>query len=332
MRRQQRGVALLTVLLVLVVIVTLGAAMTQRSQISVRRTISLGQLDQAYWYSLASEALAKRVLKQDFEDADGTVHLQQYWATADVVYPVDNGHIGGTIEDMRTCFNLNGLVQGLTSQEEQQDPYQTPLPGRQFIAMMEALELDRYLGEMLADRVRDFVDADSDPSGTFGAEDGDYQARPIPYLAPNQLMAHHSELRAVLGSSPELYQILKDYLCVIPGNDRQVLNVNTLPVERAALLVGMLEGGISLSEAESLIGNRPGDGWESTEAFWQEPAAQRLTDLSAEAKATISVDSEYFRLKGGARVDNSVFRLESILKRGGDNNLSVVTRQYGGQQ
>ncbi|GAA4891271.1 type II secretion system minor pseudopilin GspK [Ferrimonas pelagia] len=330
--KRQRGVALLTVLLVLVVITTIGTAMTQRSQISIRRTVNLNQFDQAYWYALSSEALAKRALKQDFEDADGTVHLQQYWATASVVYPLDHGQIAGTIDDLRSCFNLNGLSQDLTDEEKKTDPYQKPLAARQFMAMLDALDVDSYTSELLADRIKDFVDGDSDPSGSFGAEDPEYSAREYPYRTPNQPMAHHSELRAVLGTSPELYQFLTDYVCAIPGEDRQVLNVNTVTEDQAALLVGMLEGKISLSEAESLISNRPGDGWESTEKFWEERSLQRLTDLSAQAKATMSVDSSYFRLTAGAQVDNAVFRLESILRRGGDNNLTVLTRQYGGQQ
>ncbi|SHI20609.1 general secretion pathway protein K [Ferrimonas marina] len=323
---------MLTVLLVLATITTLAAAMTERSYLSLRRTINLNNMDQAYWYSLSSEALAKRVLKQDFEDADGTVHLQQYWATADVVYPVDNGTIAGRIEDLRACFNLNGLSQELTDTEKQQDPYQKPLAQRQFIAMLEALEVDRYTAEMLADRIKDFVDEDNDPSGSYGAESPEYEARQYPYRAPNQLMAHHSELRAVLGTSPELYQFLQDYICVIPGESRQILNVNTVTEERAALLVGMLEGRLSLGDAQSLINNRPGDGWEDSEKFWEESSVSRLTDLSAQTKGTLAVDSEYFRLNGAAQVDNAVFRLESVLRRGGGNNLTVLTRQYGGQQ
>ncbi|MBY5994005.1 type II secretion system minor pseudopilin GspK [Ferrimonas balearica] len=331
MRRQQSGMALLTVLLVLAVITTLAAGMTQRSQLSVRRTTNMAAFDQAYWYALSSEALAKRVLKQDFEDADGTTHMQQYWATANVVYPVERGQIAGQIDDMRSCFNLNALSRGLTQEEQNKDPYQKPLAGRQFMAMLEAMEIDNYWAELLADRVRDFTDADDRQDGSFGAEDAEYASRPIPYMTPNQLMIHHSELRAVLGTNQQLYRALRDYVCAIPGDDSQQLNVNTLPVERAALLVGMLEGKLSLSEAESLIQARPGDGWEDTQSFWEEPTMQRL-QVDAQTKSTLVVDSQYFRLRGAAKVDNAVFRLESVMRRGGNDSLTVLTRQYGGQQ
>ena len=63
----------------------------------------------AYWYAISAEELAKKILKQDMEDSDGTVHRQQYWALADVIFPADYGEIGGEIMDMRSCFNINAL-------------------------------------------------------------------------------------------------------------------------------------------------------------------------------------------------------------------------------
>lgn len=330
--RRERGVALLTVLLVLAIMTTIAAGMTNRSYLSMRRSINLNNHEQAYWYALASESLAKRALKQDFEDADGTTHLQQYWASADVVYPVDNGTIGGTIDDMRSCFNLNALVQPLTDTEKQKDPYQPPLPARQLTAMLEAYEIDNYTAEMIADRVRDFVDSDGDTAGSYGAESAEYQAREFPYQAPNQPMQHHSEIRAVLGVSAKMYQFLKDRICAIPGDTSQLLNVNTLDAEQPQLLVGMLEGKLSVSEAQDVLNARPADGWENIDDFWAEGNMQRITDIDAQAKSTLVVDSNYFRLRGGAQVDTAVFRLESVLRRGSGDKLTVVSRQFGGQQ
>jgi general secretion pathway protein K len=43
------------------------------------------------------------------------------------------------------------------------------------------------------------------------------------------------------------------------------------------------------------------------------------------------VDSQYFLLKAGAKVDTAIFRMDSVLKRNG-KDLDVLTRQYGGQQ
>ncbi|WP_028116519.1 type II secretion system minor pseudopilin GspK [Ferrimonas senticii] len=330
--KRQAGVALLTVLLVLSIMVTIAAGMTNRSYLSLRRTVNLNHQEQAYWYAMSSEALAKRVLKQDFADADGTTHLQQFWATADVVYPVDYGTIGGTISDLRSCFNVNALSQGLTDEERQQDPYQQPLPAKQLIAMLEAYEIDSYTAELVADRLRDFVDSDNDGSGSYGAESPEYQARPFPYQAPNQLMQHHSELRAVLGASATLYQFLQDRICAIPGEDSQLLNVNTLDPQYPQLLVGMLEGRLSNEEAQDVLNARPADGWESSEDFWAEGPLQRLSDLSSKTKSTLVVDSNYFRLRGGAQSDTAVFRLESIFRRGDGDKLTVISRQFGGQQ
>lgn len=330
-QQRQRGIALLTVLLVLAVMTTIAASFSERSRMAIRRSVNHSQYLQASWLALSAEELAKRALKQDMEDADGTVHLQQYWATNEVIYPVEGGQIIGSVEDMRSCFNINALSQGLTDTEKQTNPNQKPLVQKQFQAMLEDMGLDLYLAEMAAERIHDYIDSDDRTSGSYGAEDGDYEAREVPYRAANQLMWHHSEMRAVLGISQPMYEVLKKSVCAIPGDDAQVVNVNTVEAERASLLVGMFEGELSRGEVEDLIANRPLEGWESIEDFWSESAVQNVT-LNDTAKSAFVVDSSYFRFKGAAKVDNTVFRLESILQRSGSSQFVTLTRQYGGQQ
>ncbi|USD37807.1 type II secretion system minor pseudopilin GspK [Ferrimonas sp. SCSIO 43195] len=330
MKRQQ-GIALLTVLLVLAVMTTIAASFSERSRLAVRRTVNHNQYEQAYWFALSAEELAKRALKQDMEDADGTVHLQQYWATADVIYPVEGGQIIGHLDDMRSCFNINALSQGLTDDEKKANPNQKPMVQKQFQAMLEDIGFDLYMAEMAAERLHDYLDADDRTQGSYGAEDADYEAREVPYRAANQPMWHHSEMRAVLGISQPMYKALKDYVCVIPGDSTQIVNVNTVPVERASLLVGMFNGELSRSQVEDLIGNRPQDGWESIDKFWEESAVQGVK-LDDKAKSSFVVDSSHFRFRGAAKVDNTIFRLESILQRSGGTQFVVLTRQYGGQQ
>ncbi|TKB47646.1 general secretion pathway protein GspK [Ferrimonas sediminicola] len=328
---RQKGVALLTVLLVLAVMTTIAASFNERSRLAVRRTVNHHQLTQAYWFALSVEELAKRALKQDMEDADGTVHLQQYWATADVIYPVEGGQLIGHVDDMRSCFNLNALGQELTQAEKSENPNQKPLVQKQFQAMLEDLGMDLYLAEMTTERLHDYIDEDDRAEGSYGAEDPDYEAREVPYRAANQPLWHHSEMRTVLGISQPMYEVLKEYVCAIPGETTQVVNVNTVPVERASLLVGMFDGKLSRGQVEDLIANRPPDGWEDISKFWQESLVQGVK-LDDKAKSSLVVDSKYFRLRAAAKVDNTLFRLETVLQRSGGTRFVALTRQYGGQQ
>ncbi|MCL2916171.1 type II secretion system minor pseudopilin GspK [Shewanella corallii] len=325
MIKKQKGVALLVVLLIVAVIAVIAADITGRNQLSVRRTMNLTQYDQAYWYAISAEELAKKVLKQDMDDADGTVHLQQYWALADVVFPAEYGEIGGEMKDLRSCFNLNALSQ--PSEENENGQPKMPLPTRQFQALLVALGMDDFMAESLSHTVKDYLDEDTVAS-PFGAEDSEYESRTVPYRAANTLMNDKSELRAVMGVTQEVYQALAPYVCVIPGNSDQVLNINTVDVEQAALLAAMFDNQISVGEAENLIGQRPAAGYENLEDFWTD--ANPGAGVDAKMKSSIVVDSKYFLLHAGARVDNAIFQMESVLKNSG-GQFKVVTRQFGAQ-
>lgn len=327
---KQRGVALIVVLLIVAMVAIIATNINSRNQLMVRRTLNLTEYDQAFWYAISAEELAKKVLKQDFEDADDTVHLQQYWAQADVVFPAENGEIGGTISDLQSCFNLNALsVESKKGAGNNGQP-KLPLAAVQYKGLLVALGMDDFGAERLTHTLKDYVDEDATAS-PFGAEDADYESRNVPYRAANTLMSHRSELRAVLGYTQDIYLKLLPYICVIPGNNKQVLNVNTIKVEQAALLAGMFDNKISVGEAESIINQRPGGGFEKTEDFTELSSIASLITADAALKSSFAVTTKYFKLEAGAKVENATFRLESVLKMNG-SNIDVLTRQFGGQK
>ncbi|MGL4473595.1 MAG: type II secretion system minor pseudopilin GspK [Shewanella sp.] len=326
--KRQSGVALLVVLLIVVILASLATDISSRNQLEVRRTLNLAQYDQAYWYAMSAEQLVKKVLKQDLDDSDGTVHLQQYWALADVVFPAEHGQISGKITDMRSCFNLNALSQ--QTKEVENGAPKMPLPTRQFQALLVALGMDEYSAERLSHNLKDYVDAD-DMVSPSGAEDAEYEARTVPYRAANNLLQHRSELRAVIGFTQDIYQKLQPYVCAIPGDDRQLLNVNTLQAEQAPLLAAMLDNQISVGEAQNIIGQRPNGGFEKITEFWEIGSVSNLQQNDV-MKSSIVVDSQYFLLQAGAKVDDAVFLMDTVFKRQSGNKMAVIARQFGGQK
>lgn len=325
---QQRGVAMIVVLLIVAMIAIIATNITSRNQLSVRRTLNLAQYDQAYWYALSAEELAKKILKQDIEDSKEVVHRQQYWAQADVVLPVEGGQIAGKIYDMRACFNLNGLSAAMDKSPNGQPIL--PLAARQFKGMLVALGMDDFAAERLAYTLKDYIDDDTS-TGAFGAEDAEYESRNVPYRAANTLLNHRSELRAVFGFNQDIYLKIAPYVCAIPGNNQQLLNVNTLEVDQAALLAGMLNNEISVNEAESIINQRPGDGYETIEDFLSSSTVSSVT-MDDKTKSSLVVKSEYFYLEAGAKVDTAIFKLDSVLHAASEKEITVISRQYGGQQ
>lgn len=95
-------------------------------------------------------------------------------------------------------------------------------------AMLEALfvrvgGLSPGEAAVLASRVHDFIDPDDEPGGVGGAEAAQYLAAGSPVRPRNMGLDDLTELRGVLGMTPELYAIISPYLGV-NGQQRVVLD------------------------------------------------------------------------------------------------------------
>lgn len=191
---KQRGVALIVVLLIVAMVVIIATNITSRNQLSMRRTLNLAQYDQAYWYAISAEELAKKILKQDLDDSEGRVHKQQYWAMSDVVFPAEYGEIAGKITDMRSCFNLNAL--SVTTKDVENGQPKLPLAAKQYKALLVSLGMDDFTADHLTQTLKDYIDEDTVAS-PYGAEDAEYEARNVPYRAANTLMNHRDRKSVV---------------------------------------------------------------------------------------------------------------------------------------
>ncbi|ADU98422.1 general secretion pathway protein GspK [Alicycliphilus denitrificans] len=79
---------------------------------------------------------------------------------------------------------------------------------------------------IMASRIRDYIDPDDQPGGIGGAEAPQYRAAGWPVLPRNGPVDDLSELRMVLGMSPELYEIISPYLGI---NGQQRIEIDAAP-------------------------------------------------------------------------------------------------------
>ena len=128
--RKKRGIALITILMILAIMVTVATTMTGRMTSSLLRTEGLNFSQKVYWYGQASVELSRMILNNDFEDSD-VISLDQIWATPDLIFPVDEGTISGSLKDRRSCFNVNAI--GVADKDDVR-----ALPVQQFQALLEA--------------------------------------------------------------------------------------------------------------------------------------------------------------------------------------------------
>ncbi|MGL5600937.1 MAG: type II secretion system minor pseudopilin GspK [Silvania sp.] len=288
MMKQQRGVALLVVLLLLAAMTLLASQMMGRYRQMWQRSHTLLQQVQLRELMLGGEAFVARVLYQDLLDSPHVTSLAQYWATQRNVWPINEVALQAEIRDEQACFNLNSLQNHDERQPDTLSRYRESV----FIALLQGLEVEDLRARQLAANLEDWLDSNRDPQ-LLGAEDNEYMALNPPYLPANQPMQDLSELRAVKGVDARVYQALRPYLCVLPERDLAV-NINTLQDSQALLLSALFTGSLSLQAAEDLIKHRPAEGWTSVEAFLAQVAGENERPDSTEITRSLTVKSDYF--------------------------------------
>ncbi len=209
---KQRGIAMLTALLVVALATIIAVNITERQQYDIRRLGNILYSQQAYYYALAGESWARGILYKDGQSSSNknTDNLFEDWAQPLPLTIIEGGTISGQITDLSGLFNINNL-----HMQNPKDPQQVTRQKQQiemFNRLLQVLEIN----VPLAQAIIDWIDEDADISFPDGAEDQTYQQKTPPYRAGNRLMSSPSELLLVEGVTAEIYAKLQA-LCYRPA-------------------------------------------------------------------------------------------------------------------
>ncbi len=362
-KKSQRGVALITVMLIVALASIIAAKMTIRLQTQMQRSTNISFNQQAYWYALGAEAFTKRVLIKAFKDEPDVTHLEQIWAADESNYPVDFGEISGEISDLQSCLNLNALHPKAKTKAESESGTGSPsssataknktksqttsstgtrsssgsnassnkqLPAATVLeALIVNLNIEgigNFEAEAMVNALTDWLDSNDIITGSGGAEDNDYASREFPYLAANSYLGSVNELRLIEHFTPAVILALTPYVCVLPQNAQHLININTLDAEKPELLQALL--GSSLEDAQEVLSARDSSGYNNVEDFLK---LKELTKIRLEKWQTkqFVIDSEYFKLKANARFNNSYFSMSSMMKVNDTQQIQVISRTIG---
>lgn len=314
---KQRGVALITVMLVVALATLLAVSMMRNQNLSLRYAEGLFSQDQAILYTQGAEGFVQDLLLRDQNDDKRKKrevdHPGETWAKPYPPFPVPGGMVQARLTDLQGRFNLNLLWQG-----------DAPNPAAQaaFKRLLANLDLPDNLDAPLVD----WLDGDGEPTGADGAEDDYYTRLPVPYRTANQSLADVSELLLIKDFTPEIVHKLVPHVTVLPSS--ATINVNTATPE----VVRILTENMTLGGAEELARNKPADGYETVDAFLEEPAFNGLDNAAKDAlKPLLSVRTSYFELAADADIGGRHSMLHAVLARGDSGTLQVVTRDYGRQ-
>jgi general secretion pathway protein K len=312
LRRRQRGVALITAVLIVALATILAVNVAFRSVLDQRRSATLFGLDQAFEIALGAEALAAEVLRRDAQETQ-TDHLGETWAKP-VVLPVDDGigMVEGRLEDLQGRFNLNNLIfpDGTTNPDA--------VKQLERIMVMAGIESD------WATAIADWIDADVDPGFPNGAEDSSYTGESPPHLAANMPITRVSEILVLPGFTADRYASIKPYLSALPVGSK--LNVCTAP---GIVLDSLAENQRQFSlNPDYLVEQRKNLGCFPTLIDVQGTLGQAEYD---KVKNSLAETSSYFRATVWVTIGTTEFTLYSLLARGGTGPVRPVLRSFGSE-
>jgi general secretion pathway protein K len=307
----ERGAALLTVLLLVAVMAVIAATALDRLTLATRIAGSAATVDQGRAYSFAAEQIALRRVADLVGRDPAKLTLAGNWLGREFILPLPGGTGSARLTDANNCFNLNSLVAETVPGRFSQRSGSM----RQFGALMVLLGVDAAQAQAIAGAAADWIDSDSN-DGPLGAEDNVYRSLPGAYLAANRKMADISELRAVRGMTPKIYARLKPWICVLPVTDPVRLNVNTLAPEQAPLVAMLLPGELTLADARAALAARPAGGYGSSVRFWQSgPLAQ--FDPPTEVAEQAGVTSRWLALTTNVTMGDGFLTAVSLIDANG---------------
>jgi general secretion pathway protein K len=313
---RQRGVAIITALLIVAIATTVSVTISTRLQLDVRRTGNLIAGDQAYLYSLAAESWSQRILKQDRKNSE-IDHLGEDWAIELPPLPVEGGYIQGRLIDLQSCLNINSLLDDNTSTRTDANAGSSaPLARTRLERLLTNLKIDKAYTQAIID----WIDSDLQTTIPDGAEDVYYMNLEQPYRAANTPMQSISELRLVKGfENPQVYATVLPYVCAYGVN--APININTATAE----VLRSLADDLSESDVEKIIQQRDETAFNNVSEF----ISSGNLDNKTTRTEGLSVDTEYFMLQTDSTIGQVRVITYSIIHRSIDGSTKVIARSQG---
>lgn len=306
----QRGIALLTILVMVALATILAATIAKRQTNTSENTGYLMRQDQSLLYAKSAEAFFSELLIQDSDNGSSIDHLQENWAKPMPAFPVEDGFISGRLLDESGKFNLNNLLKADGSVDDS--------ARRWFEKLLQRVGLPAELSQA----VIDWQDADDETTGAMGAESNYYQGLDPSYLASNTRFHQVEELKLVRGFEGKNYDLIALYVTALPEATK--INMNTAaPLLLASidpkLDVKTLEQELKAKQAELTYFNSLEDLWKLNAFSGIEP--QNKTD----AAAWLDSKSNYFTAQIEVVLSERKRQFSSAMMRK-DKQVTVYSR------
>ena len=304
----QRGVALITIMLVVAIATVIAAELVSRVHFHIQRASHQHTQAQAYQFALGGEELARQVLHLDNEKTDYD-HLNESWSKLNPQYEFDQGVLIIKIQDLHSRLNVNNLISSEGKPDE--------IVLEQFHQLFSQLSIDMALLNTLID----WLDPDTTPIA-LNSEDNGYLTLDKPYRTANARLVHLSELTLLQGWDHPTVAKLAPFITALPSVTK--INVNTAPPQ----VLATLAKGFSILAAEDLAASRDPEGFDNMDAFLTH---QSLAGLKIKINQA-TVNSEYFAIYIESRFAGRTTKLQTRVHRNAsDGKIQLISRDRSSQ-
>lgn len=305
--KRTRGAALLLAMLTVTVVATLAAAALWQQWRAVEVEAAERTRVQSGWILTGALDWARLILREDSGNVD---HLGEPWAvplqearlaTFLAANPnnnveagdADNIFLSGEITDLQSRLNVSSVVEAGAVKDDRVE---------NFRRLFELLGLPATELARLVENLRFALDISIDNRNAARAA-----------LPPQRL-----EQLVWLGLSPQTVAALEPYVTVLPTSEPKV-NLNTAGPE-VLYAVGR---GFGMADAQRLVAER------EHQPFRAVGEEQKLLPEGARfLPGAVSVNSQFFEVRGRLRIDNVVIEERSIVQRSG-RDVRTVYRERG---
>ena len=306
---RQRGVAVITALLLTTLATTIVASLFWQQQVQVRSIENQRLQLQKQWVLRGALDWAALILREDAKHSSiddltepwavplAETRLGQYVEDGKADDDTADATLSGGISDAQARLNLTNLCPNGTINSAE-------------VSAFARLLSNAKLNPALAQATADLMATTLTKPGT--ANPGN-QTNPQPMV-----LSQVDDLLAVPGFTPQALEKIKDFVIFLPR--ATPVNVNTAPAEVLAAEIGTL----SLLDAASLVANRDTASFRDVADF-----TNRLPGRSISSSGiNVSVATSYFLVDGKVRMSRAGLEVRALIERGGASTKVIQIREY----
>lgn len=311
MIEDERGIALILVLVVIALLVSLVVDFSYTMRVDLTLAANLRDETKALYTARSGTEVARLMLKEDDPVYDS---LDEDWAQftehPGFISQDDEGRFKGTIKDEASKIAINELVTEAGEVDEDRL--------KQLTRLFQLLELDLDL----IDPILDWLDPDDRPR-PLGAEDEYYLGLSPPYPCKDSPLSAVEELLLVKGMTEDIFygdEEKKGLVHYLTTFSEGKVNINTAP----SLVLQTLSDSIDEGLAQALLDYRQEEPFKTIEEVNNVPGV--TAEIYSEINPVITVQSSTFSLRVEGQVRGIKKGIFMVLNRQGEEVRPIFWR------